>query len=151
MVWDKDKFLSIPSQLHSLDPAAITFWGLMTPKHMAEYNVGSCRISNGHTRAGVTSRGEELEKRRRFLFSDISYAQNITNLVFGDGLAPLRKPDLSAAIAQLENEMISFFEYHSNNPTAIEAHPVFGELDFKGSMQFQSKHMAHHLGQFELS
>ena len=62
----------------------------------------------------------------------------------------LRKPNLQAAIDHLEDEMTAFFEYHESNQEAMEAHPVFGILDYNGWIVFQSKHMGHHLAQFEI-
>ncbi|MDC1212048.1 DUF1569 domain-containing protein [bacterium] len=150
MNWDKNKFLSIPEKLNALDPNSKALWGIMTPQHMVEHVVGAWRISNGRAQVAVMLKGEELKKRRDFLFGDDPYAQNITNPVFGDGLAPLRKANLKAAIDQLENEMIAFFDHFAKNPDVVEAHPVFGELDYNGWIRFQSKHMLHHLAQFDL-
>ena len=146
----KAYFLAIPDQLRALHPNAKPAWGLMSPQHIVEHFVGTWRISNGRAKVPVMMKGEELEKRRVFLFSDEPYAKNITNPIFGDGLAPLRKPNYAAAIDQLEDEMLAFFEYHEANPEAIESHPVFGDLDFDGWLIFQQKHMGHHLSQFGL-
>ena len=150
MLWGKEKFLSTPELLRSVASDKSPAWGIMTPQHMVEHIVGAWRISNGRARVKVMMEGEELEKRRKFLFSDKPYEKNITNPLFGNGLAPLRKPSLSAAIDQLEDEMTAFFQYHEKNPGSLENHPVFGQLDYDGWIRFQSKHMQHHLSQFDL-
>jgi len=149
-VWNKTKFLSIPSALRTIDPSAKPTWGIMSPQHMVEHLVGTWRISNGRAQAPVLMKGEELVKRRAFIFGDAPYDKNITNPVFGDGLAKLRKSDYNSAIDQLEDEMKEFFDYHRQNPEAIESHPVFGDLNYSEWLLFQTKHMAHHLVQFGL-
>lgn len=148
---DKKKFLlTTPALLRTLDQSQRPVWGKLTPQHLVEHLVGSWRISNGRARVKCVFEGDELEKRRAFLFSDVPYAKNITNPVQGDGLAPLRKLNLEAAITQLEDEMNTFFEYFKENPNAIEVHPAFGDLDYNGWVEFQYKHMRHHLSQYQL-
>jgi hypothetical protein len=148
---DKKEFLlNTPALLRTLDPNQRPIWGLMSPQHLVEHIVGAWRISNGRAQVKCVFQGEELEKRRAFLFSDAEYARNITNPVTGNGLPPLRKTDLEASIVQLEAEMHAFFEYHTQNPNAIEMHPAFGALDYQGWIDFQYKHMRHHMMQFEL-
>lgn len=146
----KEFLLNTPALLRTLDQNQRPVWGKMTPQHLVEHLVGSWRISNGRARVKCIFEGEELEKRRSFLLSDAPYAKNITNPVQGDGLAPLRKPSLEAAILQLEDEMHAFFKHFEENPNAIEMHPVFGELDYDGWVSFQHKHMSHHLSQYQL-
>lgn len=147
---DKALFLDAIQKLRTCTPEQKPLWGSMSPQHMVEHVVGSWRISNGRARVPVMLSGEELEKRRLFLFSDKEYKQNIANPIFAKGEPPLRKPSLDAAIDQLEDEMNAFFEYHEAHPDAIETHPVFGDLDFDGWMLFQAKHMGHHMRQFGL-
>jgi len=92
---------------------------------------------------------EEVDRRRVFLFSDKEYEKNIANPIFKDGTTPpLRKASLSDAIDQLEDEMLAFFDFHTENPGQIEVHPVFGPLDVDQWLLFQTKHMRHHLRQF---
>jgi hypothetical protein len=146
----KEFLLTTPALFRTLDPNQRPVWGLMSPQHLVEHIVSAWRISNGRARVKCLFEGEALEKRRAFLFSDTEYPRNLTNPVVGDGLPPLRKPDLEAAIVQLEDEMKAFFEYHQANQEAMEIHPAFGALDFNGWIQFQYKHMRHHLMQFEL-
>ncbi|MBT3648458.1 MAG: DUF1569 domain-containing protein [Flavobacteriales bacterium] len=148
---DKSFFISTIGKLRGLKEDSEPSWGRMTPQHMVEHIVGSWRISNGRARIPVKLEGEELQKRRDFLFSDMPYRRNIQNPIFKDGELPkLRKPSLEAAINQLDDEMTAFFEYHDNNPGAIENHPVFGALNFDEWMLFQTKHMKHHLEQFDV-
>ena len=146
----KEFLLSTPALLRTLDPNQRPVWGIMTPQHLVEHIVGAWRISNGRAQVKCIFEGEELAKRRAFIFSDAPYPKNITNPVTGDGLPKLRKPSLEAAIAQLEDEMSVFFEYHETNPGSIEIHPVFGDLTADQWIHFQERHMRHHLMQFEL-
>lgn len=143
-------FLRCIDQMRLLDEDQRPIWGSMSPQHMVEHIVGSWRISNGRARVGLLIKGDELIKRRDFLFSDTPYERNIPNPTFAKGAPPLRKPSLASAIDQLEDEMMAFFAYHETHPGAIEMHPVFGELDYQGWLIFQGKHMKHHMMQFGL-
>ena len=147
---NKEAFLEVPAKLKQLKGTEKPLWGQMTPQHMVEHLVGSWRISNGRARVKCMFEGEQLAKRRAFLFSDTPYQRNITNPVQGDGLPKLRKPDYTSAVDQLADEMKEFFDYHASNPEAIEIHPVFGDLDFNEWLVFQTKHMEHHLRQFDI-
>lgn len=93
---------------------------------------------------------ERLPAYRTFLFSVEPYKKNLMNPIFSNGLPPLRKENLEAAVKQIIDEMWQFFEYHEEHPKAIFTHPVFGELDREGWLTFQRKHMSHHLKQFDV-
>lgn len=123
-------------------------WGSMNPQQMVEHIVGSWRISNGRAKAPAPPEGEDLARRRDFMFSDAPYPKNLMNPIFANGLPPLRKPDLASALDQLKDEMEAFFGYHEATPNAIEMHPVYGPLDYGAWLHFQYKHMGHHLAQF---
>lgn len=149
-VQDERFFRDMIIRLRTLKTDQKPSWGLMSPQHMVEHLVGSWRVSNGNAKVKAIFQGDELAKRRQFLFSDLAYEKNIPNPVFRDGLQPLRKASLSDAIDQLEAEMDCFFVYYAANPGITEVHPVFGALDFEGWLVFQTKHMQHHLAQFDL-
>jgi hypothetical protein len=149
-VQDESFFRSTITMLRSLNDDTKPQWGSMTPQHMVEHLVGSWRVSNGNAKVQAIFQGDDLVKRRDFLFSALPYEKNIPNPVFRNGLQPLRKPSLTSAIDQLELEMDCFFSYYKAQPEATAVHPVFGELDFNGWLLFQTKHMQHHLEQFNL-
>jgi hypothetical protein len=143
-------FLESIARMRTMSVDQKPLWGQMTPQHMVEHIVGSWRISNGRSKVGTVLSEDEVAKRRLFLFSDDPYAKNIPNPVFSKGLPPLRKASLADAIDLLEDEMRAFFAYHKSHPDAVEIHPVFGPLDVHGWLVFQSKHMSHHMAQFDL-
>lgn len=140
----------VPQLMRTLSPSQTPLWGGMSPQHMVEHLVGSWMISNGRATSQLAIPEAKLPSYREFLFSDEEYAQNVPNPVFSKGLPPLRKPTLEAAIDTLEAEINRFFRYHDENPGATFTHPVFGVLDKKGWLLFQTKHMKHHMRQFGL-
>jgi len=148
--WSKAFFLGLPARLRSLSPESKPLWGNMSAQQMVEHLVGSWRISNGRAKAVPMLSEAETKTRRDFLFSDKPYEKHVANPIFAKGLPPLRKPSLAAAIDQLEDEMDAFFTYHELHPNAIEVHPVYGALDREAWLNFQTKHMQHHLAQFGL-
>jgi len=137
--------------LKKLNKDTKPLWGTMTPQHMIEHITGSWLISNGRFQAKELSIPEEdLEKKRKFLFSDVPYKKNITNPVQGEGLQPLRKPNLEESKSSLIQNINLFFNYHDTHQEAFFLHPVFGDLDRNGWVLFQTKHIKHHLEQFGL-
>ena len=148
---DDTFFIKSIELLKTLDKDLEPKWGSMSAQHMVEHLVGSCRISNGRARVPQMLSDEDVLSRREFLFSVRPYEKNIPNpTAKTQSNAPLRKDSLKSAIDQLEDEMNAFFVFHASNPNAIEMHPVFGTLDAKGWLVFQTKHMTHHLMQFGL-
>lgn len=145
----KDFFVDeVPKALEKLKAETKPEWGSMTAQHMIEHLVGSWRISNGRAQVQLMTPKERLPAYRQFLFSDEPYKKNLMNPIFANGLPPLRKESLDAAVQQLIDEMWMFFEYFNEHPEATFIHPVFGELDKEGWLTFQRKHMGHHLTQF---
>jgi len=139
--------VTVISKLKQLTPNQKPLWGIMTPQHMVEHLVGSWRISNG--RVQLPEKPVD-ESKKAFLYNNMPYPKNIQNAALGNGLAPLRKTDLQAAILQLNDEINAFFNYHDENPTAIFFHPAYGNLNKNEWLLFQKKHCTHHLTQFNL-
>jgi hypothetical protein len=61
---------------------------------------------------------------------------------------PLRSGSMDEALAELEREVSSFFDYFSENQQKKTLHPAFGELNFEEWVQLHHKHVKHHLKQF---
>lgn len=125
-------------------------WGTMSAQEMVEHLVGTWRISNGNAEVNQYTSEEDAAERLEFLRNDVPFAKNIKNPIFKNGLPPLRKSDLSAAIDQLKEEMEEFDRYFEAYPDAKPTHPIFGPLDRIDWLRFQEKHMLHHLRQFNL-
>jgi hypothetical protein len=60
----------------------------------------------------------------------------------------LQHATLQAAIGELQQELINFFEVFENNPQLLTRNPFFGDLNFDQNVQLLYKHALHHLKQF---
>ena len=78
-------------------------WGKMTAPQMVEHLLWGFEISTGRGQVECTVRPEELERMKRFLYSNRPTPQDFMNPVLVSGLPPLRFADLSAAKQALEN------------------------------------------------
>ncbi len=142
---------TVPLLLDQLDPNSNPNWGLLNAQAMIEHLVSSWRIANGKAEVSQAIPDDQLPQYREFLFSDQPFKPGTKNPVMPENKAPdLRKPDLQAAIQQLNQEIKDFFDYHESNSNAKPVHPIFGPLDKAGWLKFQEKHMKHHLQQFGL-
>lgn len=142
---------TIPQLLDQLTPDTEPKWGILNPQAMLEHLVSSWRIANGKAEVSQAIPDDQLPQYRDFLFSDQPFEPETKNPVMPENESPaLRKPDLEAAKQQLKQEIKDFFDYHASNPNAKPIHPIFGPLDKSGWLQFQEKHMTHHLNQFGL-
>ena len=137
--------------LNLLKPDQKPEWGLLTPQAMVEHLISSWRISNGRAAVQQQTTQAEAEKYRDFLYRDEPMPPHTKNPVMpADAPPALRKPDLQAAIEQLRDEIETFFNHFHQNPDATPVHPLFGPLSYDEWRQFQSKHIKHHLRQFNL-
>jgi hydroxymethylglutaryl-CoA reductase/oxepin-CoA hydrolase/3-oxo-5,6-dehydrosuberyl-CoA semialdehyde dehydrogenase len=138
-------------KLKQLEDNQKPLWGIMTPQHMVEHIIGSWLISNGRFQVKLQTAAEKLTERRNFLFSDKEFQQNVQSAEGEPGkLNKLRKDNLLDAIISLQKEIITFYDYHNENPKTLFMHPVFGELNKEEWLLFQSKHIKYHLKQFSL-
>jgi hypothetical protein len=61
---------------------------------------------------------------------------------------PVKHKTVQAAIGELHEELIHFFEVFERDPQLIIRNPFFGDLNFEQSIQLLHKHALHHLRQF---
>ncbi len=59
-----------------------------------------------------------------------------------------RHATLQAAIGELQEELIAFFEAFEKDPHLLTRNPFFGDLNFEQNVQLLYKHALHHLRQF---
>lgn len=149
---EKEAFLKreFPKLLIELKEDTKPEWGQMSPQHMVEHLVSSWRIGNGKAKAKCHIPEQKLQVFRDFLFSEEPFEKNIQNPILPKEPAPLRKKNLQEAKEQLLKEVEDFFKFFEENKEAEPTHPVFGELSRSGWVQFQYKHVFHHLKQFDL-
>ncbi len=149
---EKKKFLQcdfIPL-MKKLDGDAKGRWGVMNGQQMAEHVTDAIKNASGKLILPVVNTGERLEKSKEFLMTEKQFKENTKNPLIGNAPFPLRKPNMSAAITKLQEELDHFFQVFENNPGLKTTNPIFGELDYAMNIQLLHKHALHHLRQFGL-
>ena len=137
-------------KLAQITPNSQPQWGIMSAQHMVEHLeewLGVALVNQTE----VPDTEEHFQKMQQFLWNEQPFAPNIPTPGFPEGyLPPLRYASLDAARTVLQQTLNSFLAFFDKNPTAVSFHPVFGNLDQKGWLQYQEKHFNHHLRQFGL-
>ncbi len=138
-------------KLNTLTPNTKPNWGIMSAQHFVEHIIGAWLISNGRFAIDRKNSKEEMKERREFLFSNKEFPKGFDRPDAPKGKLPqLRKANLQEAIESLKVEIERFFNYHQSHPNVKPVHPIFGELSKDEWLLFQSKHIKHHLKQFNL-
>lgn len=151
MSFEKENFLRTRfiSCLQQLDPAMVPQWGKMNVLQMIEHFTDTVRWTNGKTKhEKINTPLERLSAYREFLMSDKPFKANTKNPLMNEQPEPVRHKTAQAAIGELHQELICFFEVFEKNPQHIVRNPIFGDLNFEENIQFIHKHALHHLKQF---
>lgn len=124
-------------------------WGRMNLQQMVEHLTDSIRYANGKDiQTEIVTPSERLPAVRDFLYSEKEFRPNTRNAKMGEEPAPVRHPDLSAAIRELQEDVAAYVARFSPDQAHTERNPFFGDLDFDGWNRLLYKHFLHHLRQF---
>lgn len=151
MNFEKEDFLRTRfiSFLQQLDPATAPRWGKMNVQQMIEHFADMVRWANGKVKhEAIHTPPERLQAYREFLMSDKPFKENTKNPFMDEQPAPVRHKTVQAAIGELHEELIHFFEVFERDPQLMIRNPFFGDLNFDQSIQLLHKHALHHLRQF---
>lgn len=147
---DTSDQLAIVSKLYQLKPDATPLFGLMTAQHMVEHLAMAVGHSNGKMPQKLYTPTDKLPAMRKFLLSDKEFPVGVLSPITGANLLPLTKPDLAAAIEELNHELEKFHQYFQEHPTATPVNAVFGPLTYDEWLIAHNKHFTHHFKQFAL-
>lgn len=136
--------------LQRLDPSAIPAWGKMSVQQMIEHlSYDGFAVASGNRRFDtIHTPPEYLTRAREFLMSDKPMRENTVNPLLPKDPMPPRHQTIQAAIGELQQEMIHFFEVFAKQPHLTTRNPIFGDLDFEQNVHLLYKHALHHLRQF---
>jgi hypothetical protein len=152
MTIEKENFLrtKLIGYLQKLDPATPPRWGKMSVQQMIEHFASDAlRNANGRLRfETIHTPPERLEKMREFMMSDRPFRENTINPLLASEPDPPKHTTVQAAIGDLQEELICFFETFEKNPQLVIRNPFFGDLNFEENVQLLYKHALHHLKQF---
>jgi hypothetical protein len=123
-------------------------WGVLSVQGMIEHMTDSIGLGWGRLKEPLQTPQNLLERARSFALSDKEFKPGTKNSLMTENAAPLRHPDIDAAIAELENEINSFIAYFQKHPNAVITNPFFGEMNYAEWLHLLHKHAVHHLKQF---
>lgn len=152
MSFEKENFLrtKLVTYLQRLDPATPSRWGKMNVQQMIEHYAGDAvRNASGRLKIDkIMTPPENLPRMREFMMSEKPFKENTNNPLMSEEPTPLRHATIQAAIGELQEELIYFFEAFERDPSLITRNPFFGDLSFEQNVQLLHKHAIHHLRQF---
>lgn len=154
MNFEKENFLrtKLVRYLQQLDPSTPPQWGKMSVQQMIEHFSDAVRIANGRlTFDTIVTPSDRLQKMRDFMMSDKPFRENTKNPLLGEEPAALRYKTIQAAISDLHQELIFFFQVFEKSPGLTTRNPLFGDLSFDQNVQLLYKHAIHHLRQFGIN
>lgn len=149
---EKENFLRtkfVPC-LQQLNARTSPRWGKMNVQQMVEHFADDAlRCASGRLRIEhIITPAENLERMREFMMSDKPFKENTKNPLMPEVPPENRFATLQAAIGNLQEELIAFFEAFEKNPLLITRNPFFGDLNFEENVHLLYKHALHHLRQF---
>jgi hypothetical protein len=153
MTIEKENFLrtKLIAHFQRLDPVKTPNWGKMSVHQMIEHYTDSVRNASNRIQFDkIITPPENLQRIRDFMMSERPFRENTKNpLLDAEPQAP-KKRTVQAAIGELQEELIYFFEFFENAPQKVTRNPIFGDLNFEENVQLLHKHAIHHLRQFGL-
>ena len=145
----KNDFISLLKQT-STD--TLPAWGKMGLQQMVEHFSDAVRSASGKLSiTQIFTPEENLPKMRAFLMSDKPFRENTPNPLMPETPGPVRNKTIDEALAELRQEIDTFFSVFQNNNQQQTRNPFFGDLDFEQNVQLLYKHALHHLRQFGLT
>jgi|WetSurMetagenome_2_1015567.scaffolds.fasta_scaffold759933_2 hypothetical protein len=150
----KENFLrtKLVSYLKKLEPSTPPRWGKMNVQQMIEhFSDDALQVASGkRIIEKILTAPENLERYREFMMSEKPFKENTVNVLLGSEPVPVHHHTVEAAIGELQQELIYFFEVFEKNPRLTTRNPFFGNLSFDQNVQLLYKHAIHHLRQFSV-
>jgi oxepin-CoA hydrolase / 3-oxo-5,6-dehydrosuberyl-CoA semialdehyde dehydrogenase len=136
--------------LDGLRPETPARWGRMTAQQMVEHLLWAFDISTGRLVIACPVPTDQVERMKRFLFSNRPTPPDFMNPLLEDGLPALRFSSLKEAKGALMVEVDWFLEHQRRDHDAVHVHPIFGPIGMDEWSRTHFKHGCHHLLQFGL-
>ncbi len=134
-------------KLTSLSDDKSPEWGSMSAQQMIEHLSNSIDFSMGLVETELSIPEDKVSKAFESLKTDIPMPKGF-KITYAPENPATRNENIELAIDELAMKWVDFEEYFINNPSAINLHPFFGNLDHKHWLRLHSKHFTHHFEQF---
>ena len=150
MDFDNIQLEDVLKKLDNLDPNTKPSWGTMSAQRMVEHLTDTFDLALGKFgRLALEIPEDKVNKAQAFIRSDKEMPKNF-QAKFAPKEYTLRNEDIQLAIDELSMRWVDFETFFEENSGLKTMHPNFGELDFDLWKKVISKHIKHHLKQFDL-
>ncbi len=141
-----DKF---PQLLEKLEAHHEAKWGKMSAHQMVEHLAQIISVANGRFTGIANAEPERLAYRKmRFLEKEIPFQKGIRVEFVPEEPLPTMFPNIQLSKEFTLNQLQRFFDYHTEHSDLTPVHPIFGPMNYAEWVQFQARHIKHHLQQF---
>ena len=145
------KQTALLSLLNILTDTSVAAFGKMTPQHMIEHLILTLKISSNKLPHPSYFREEKATAfKNAIIYSPIEIPLGFRAPMLTDELSPLVHPNLSTALAELDQELTYLKDFFKTNPNLKTINPSIGELNYDEWVVFHNKHFTHHFKQFNL-
>ena len=125
-------------------------FGLMSPQHMVEHLIITFKLSVAKIKiADFEPTEKQLAQKEALLNTPMDFPKGIRAPGLPSTLMPLKYKNLEEAMNQLIQSMEEYEHFFSEKGKST-LHPRFGKMTFEDWNKFHSKHIPHHLSQFNL-
>jgi hypothetical protein len=125
-------------------------WGVLSAQGMVEHMSESIAIASMRIVHALHTPPELVEKMKSFALSEKEFKPNTKNALMSDDAAPLRHPNMEAALKELQTEIDEFISFYEHKPEQTVTNPFFGKLNYEEWLHLLHKHAKHHLKQFNI-
>jgi len=140
----------IEKSLERLNANSFKLFGRMSPQHMVEHLIITFKLSSGRVSIPeFEPNAKQLEYKKLLLETDMEFPKGVRAPGLPEEPMPLRFESLEIAKEKLLNSILEFHNHFTVNADETTFHPRFGKLNYAEWKVFHSKHLKHHLGQFE--
>lgn len=137
------------SKLSILSAEKEPLWGEMSAQRMVEHLTDTMRLAIGIGDPELEIPEEKVGKAKGFLISEHPMPQNF-KASFAKENTALRNDNIQDAISEFKKAWMDFNKFYEENPKDSVLHPNFGMLNHDEWLRLHSKHVTHHLKQFDL-
>jgi len=134
--------------LQRLDPSTPPAWGKMSVHQMIEHFTDAVHLATGKLEFPAMGDANAQRKAHAFMMSDKPMRENTRNPFLPEEPPPAHRATVQAAISDLKQALIEFFQAHEQDALKRTPNPFFGTLDYAEQVQLLHKHALHHLRQF---
>lgn len=149
MVFIQPELNNVLNHLRKLNENSMPMWGSLTSIGMIEHLTDSLNMAIGNPMEKIEVPEKYWDKMISVLNSEARFPKNF-KVSFAPENRIIRNKDINGSIMEFEKTWAVYEDVFSKTPKLISNHPNYGPLNKKQWDRILSKHLTHHLTQFDL-